>query len=227
MDNKELRKFIQKVWTEKAKEKSIFDYAFEKDYQQVKEQLMKGTNIDFKLDNKHGITLLHIACKDCDNILFEICKQFKANPNIPDRSGQTPIFLSVENKDMRYVKELVDMGADIKWNDNNGSSVLYWGIYSSSLEVLEYLRSLGAKLVTTNVIGRTPLIKAAYLCKYDVMKWLLGFEEVKDTIFMGDKNERNVIHSSCWGPKGGRKGKLMNSIILDDSPECLEYLLDM
>lgn len=128
---------------------------------------------------------------------------------------------------MKFVKTLVEAGAEINLRDNNQSTAFYWGIYSSNLEILKYLHENGAQLVTTNVVGRTPLVKSAYLCKPDVMKWLLEFQEVRDSIHMVDMNKRNVVHSACWGPKGGRKGKMNNGVLFYDSPECLQYLLDL
>ena len=80
-------------------------------------------------------------------------------------------------------------------------------------------------IVYGNVLRRTPLIKAAYLRKAEILEWLLTFQENRDFIDFQDSKGRTAIHAACWGAKGGRIGKKVGGTIIPDSPECLRILL--
>lgn len=76
-----------------------------------------------------------------------------------------------------------------------------------------------------NHISRSPLIKACFLNKPDIVEWLLQFEETLKYINAADLKKRSAIHAACWGPKGGREGKKAGMITITDSPESLKLLL--
>jgi hypothetical protein len=81
-------------------------------------------------------------------------------------------------------------------------------------------------MIVKNLISRSPLIKACFLNRPEVVEWLLQFEETRKYINVGDLRKRAAIHAACWGPKGGRDGKRAGDLVLSDSPESLKLLLE-
>ncbi len=41
-----------------------------------------------------------------------------------------------------------------------------------------------------------------------------------------DNKGRTALHNAVWGIEGGRDGKRRGHIILEDSPECAQLLLN-
>ena len=42
-----------------------------------------------------------------------------------------------------------------------------------------------------------------------------------------DSNGRTAMHNAAWGRDGGKHGKRRGEIVLDDSPSCVELLLNL
>jgi hypothetical protein len=75
---------------------------------------MKGTISVNEYSNKKGMSLLHIAViKRSLLAAKELLEKYKANPNLQDSFGNTPlIFASSEKGDVPMVKLLLKYGAD-------------------------------------------------------------------------------------------------------------------
>ncbi len=90
----------------------------------MKKQLAEGQNIN-QQTKKKGFTALHIATLKAKPDLVKFLIENKADPNIKDSKGQTPIF-QITNS-MYYHKEiaqlLIDAGTDLEIKDNNGYTI--------------------------------------------------------------------------------------------------------
>ena len=189
------------------KDLKVFDFAENKNYKGVESCLLDGMDVNTRDSTRKHSTLLHIAARENDFELLRICKKFRADPNILDRKGQTPIYNALENISKDFVKELIAMGTDLNIKDNNSGSCFYWAVNCADLDCLKILYKAGADVDTENMMKRDPLIKACYMGKHDMVKWLLQFECFRKGINTGDTNNRTAMHAACWGPKGGRDGK--------------------
>ena len=230
MSNKELRNLQKKIWKREESQNNpystIFDLAWEAKFEEVRQLLLKGLDVNSRNGKKANTTLLHIAAEKNYIELANMLEMFRADPNVRDEIGMTPIFYAVERKNHEMIELLIKMGANVNATDKFESSVFYCAIYSSDVKSLEILKRNGAKIHCVNKIQRTPLIKAAYLDKPDAVEWLLQFEEIRKTMNVKDNRGRGAIHAACWGPKGGREGKKNSGRIVSDSPRSLELLLN-
>ena len=231
MTKKEVRQLRRMIWKFKKgddenKITNIFNLAWDGKVNQVKDLLLTGMDVNSRNGQKGHFSLLHIATQKNDFELFQVLEKFKPDPNIRNRMLLTPLFYAIENCNFEMMERLVKMGADVNAADKNGSNCFSWGIFSSTLPVLKWLAEHGARMGFQNFIKRSPLIKACFLNKPEVVKWLLEFEEVRKGLHFQDNRGRSALHAACWGPKGGRDGKKTGKTILNDSPKSLEYLLE-
>jgi hypothetical protein len=195
------------------------------DVQRARNLLLKGIDVNVQNDKDKMRGLLHYAARTGSKVMVDMLAAFKPNVELRDETGMTPLFYGVESKDACTVRTLLELGAQPNVVDSTGSSPIYWGVYCSTVEVLDLLKTYGSKLHVGSRQGRTPLLKSCFMGKFDMVEWLLQSPEIIEEINAQDSRGRTALHTSCWGPSGGRHGKLINGTILKDSPESLRAVL--
>jgi ankyrin repeat protein len=203
----------------------IFTRVRENNVEGVRNTLLKGTDVNVRDPRKSFVGLLHEAARIASIEMINMLKAFNPDINLKDETGMTPLFYAVESKNPECVKTILEMGADPNHQDFQTSTPIYWAVYSSTLEILKLLKQYGAKLHVENRLSRTPLLKAAFMCRPTYVEWLLEWPEIIEQINTQDERGRTALHTSCWGSSGGRMGKNINGVLLEDSPECLKLLL--
>lgn len=88
---------------------------------------------------------------------------------------------------------------------------------------MDYLYKKGADPELGSKLDRTPLSKACYLGNVEVVKYLLS---INVDLLKQDNKGRTALHNAAWGAEGGRDGKRRGHIMLDDSPESVELLIE-
>jgi ankyrin repeat protein len=106
----------------------------------IEQLLTAGFIINFKMPNFAKRTALHIAAeKGIEKmIVFLIGKG--ADPNIADPLGVTPVLLAAQNKHIKSVLCLANLGADLNVRTNNGHS---FSDYASDSDKKVYKKYLG------------------------------------------------------------------------------------
>lgn len=117
--------------------KAFGGYEVQPDRRNILEQLIDAFLSLIGIDNKRygvngvnmeGATPLHLVAGSKDLVAL-LVEKYKADLNIPDRSGATPIFnavsLGVQPDIVKYMKE---HGADLAHRDNEGNSLLHCAI---------------------------------------------------------------------------------------------------
>jgi len=89
-----------------------------------------------KNGKKAHYSLLHIAAEKNYVELLDILSNFDVDVNIRNRLLITPIYYAVENKNISFVRRLIEMGADLNLEDKNGSAVFYWAVYMADISTL-------------------------------------------------------------------------------------------
>lgn len=92
-------------------------------------------------------------------------------------SKEVDICLAILRDDLTRVKELLNY-VDINSVNNKGDSLLMIAVMSTNIDIIKYLLEKGAKVVTFNKAGYTPL---SYI-QYYVKRWE-GVEHPEAEIF--------------------------------------------
>lgn len=79
-----------------------------------------------------------------------------ANVNETDKHGETPLFLAVENGNLTLVQMLVEAGCNI-WHKNAYEISVIHTCTASTIDIVEYLYSVGAEFDYLGNQGITPL----------------------------------------------------------------------
>lgn len=95
--------------------------------------------------------------------LVKILLDHGANPDLPNRRGNTPLILAVENNNLALVKLLLQYPVNINQKDFNGDTALLAAIKNSNLELVKILLEAGANPNERNEEGENPLFIATGL----------------------------------------------------------------
>jgi ankyrin repeat protein len=204
----------------------IFEFAQQGRLEEVRSTLLKGVDVDVKNPKAKFQGLLHIAAQAKNIALLEMLLKFEPAIDLEDEEGSTPLFYAIESKCETTVRFFLEHGANPNHRDKISSNPIYWAVYSSTIEVLKLLKRFGANLHLENRMNRTALTKAAFLCKHQVVQWLLEDANIIKNLDAQDERGRTAAHTACWGRSGGRHCKNIDGVWMDDSPESLAALLD-
>ena len=67
---------------------------------------------------------------------------------------------AVKRKQTDIAKILIDKGANINYEDNEGTHIIHYAVFSGSEKLVEMLINAGVKLKATDQYGLTPLVYA-------------------------------------------------------------------
>jgi ankyrin repeat protein len=131
------------------------------DLAKISSELAGGADVNER-DRTGQRTALHWAAKGGNRAAMEKLFEAKADPNVKDRQGRSPLWGAVET-DLETVKLLLDKGADVNARDQINSSPLLWAAGFGKPETVGFLITKGADVKATDDNGWTPLIWAAGL----------------------------------------------------------------
>ncbi len=116
----------------------------DKDNVSLKE-MIKGYNVN--TFDSSGVNLLTYAVMTGDLNIVKIVGDNGANPNLKNKTsmGSTPLMMSSEYTDLKIAKYLIEKGADINIQDNNGDPVINWSAYYGNVPFTKLMLDLGAK----------------------------------------------------------------------------------
>jgi ankyrin repeat protein len=69
-----------------------------------------------------GLTSLHFACIECDEICVKLLLDRCANPNSIDNANATPLYLAIFYGNMNYIKLLLEYGTEPTEDDRDLAS---------------------------------------------------------------------------------------------------------
>eukprot|EP00833_Pecoramyces_ruminatium_P014841 jgi/Orpsp1_1/1188873/evm.model.d7180000067864.1 len=135
----------------------------------------KGADLDIQ-DTLHQDTALTLACTQYQNsiIIKDLIIRGKANINLANGEGNTPLILACQNDIINIPKLLVDYGAEINArNTQDQSSALLVTINSCNYSMMKYLIDHGADINIRNCRGETPLMIACKINNKYMAEYLL------------------------------------------------------
>ncbi len=128
----------------------------------VKALLANGAKPDYR-NPASGLSAMATAAAEGHVTIIRLLAKNKADVNLPDLSGRTPIFYAVENNQLRALRTLLILGADPNVKDHNGVSVLMRAAAQNREDCLALL--LRQKTIDVNAqdnLGRSVVAYSAY-----------------------------------------------------------------
>ena len=124
------------------------------------------------------LTAAHIAVKSKDMEPLEMLRFFETldhfDFDLPDAGGESPLFYAISRKKLPLVKYFIGKGANLKrTSTKNRWSPVYMAATLGTVEILEYLLSLGCDVNQQTAIKRTALTKACWMGREDSVAALL------------------------------------------------------
>ncbi|KAL5016559.1 hypothetical protein ScPMuIL_006148 [Solemya velum] len=141
---------------------------------------------------------VHYAAAHGDvTILMDAIRKDPSLLEQQDSDGLTPLANAVQSQQMKCVKQLVKVGANINAQDNFGRTCLSIAAYQGWYDGVLFLLRNGAKKTITDKSGRTPLHASTYCIDTRTMDGLLQnltLEEVNTP----DQEKMNALHWAAF-----------------------------
>jgi ankyrin repeat protein len=131
--------------------------------------LEKGLNPN--ITDENGTTLLHIASYYKSFEVLTVLINAKADLNIKDKMGYTPISYS---NDQRIARLLIQHDADLSITLHGKQTILHHAIVMQEEEVVKLLIEKGVDIDLADDEGRTPISLSAEMGQVEIVKILLA-----------------------------------------------------
>jgi len=194
-------------------------------YSEVKRLLDNGASIestDPSTIKNQGP--LHIACLNGDLGMVKLLEKYGCDFESLDFEQMTPIYYAIQSENIEVIDYLVSKGVDLEHRECQDRTPFYWACCQCSPKIVDYLYRLGCKINVVSKLKRSPLSKAAYIGRADIVELLLSYEGIE--IDQLDNRGRTPLHNAVWGKTGGREGKRVGSTQQEDCPEAAQLLLE-
>ena len=133
------------------------------------------------VQDSEGVTPLIIACKmGLPQMIIQLLQHktvAKANPNIKDKFGRTPLHWSAELGHADCTKALIAAQVDLNPKDGDYETPFVRAIKRNSLEVLDVLIHAGCDRADIDGLNGTAMTMAALLGRTQIIEKLLSVEE--------------------------------------------------
>lgn len=129
----------------------------------IKLLLANGAKVDYRNPATGLCALSAAAAEDQSAAIRLLVRTGKADVNLPDLSGRTPIFYAVEQDKADALRTLISLGADVNAQDNNGVTPLMRASAKNCQDCVNIL--LKQKNINTNLKdfqGRTAITYSVY-----------------------------------------------------------------
>ena len=140
--------------------------------------VQKGSKID--IVDGDGRSIIYIPIKyRYDKILTLLLDLNRDNfgisiLDIQDKNGNIPLHYTIINKNIDYIKRLIEYGSNINIADNDGNNSLHIAIYSKEIEICQSILDNNIDINSRNKLGETALHIACNLELEDIIVLLLN-----------------------------------------------------
>ena len=125
--------------------------------------------------NEFGATAMHEAVDGNHVDVVQALVERRANPNIQDGRGNTPLMLAARSGHAEVIRALMDgpMKVELEVQNNAGQTALTWAVVNGHIKVVRLLMSLGSDPMTLDADGRGILAITASTGQENLMKAML------------------------------------------------------
>jgi uncharacterized protein len=113
------------------------------------------------------------AAKSADRATALAALEQRADPNLTDADGTTPLIWAVHNDDAELVKRLLEAGADVSAKNSYGATAMSEAAVTANAAVLAALLEAGADVDSPNADGQTALMVVARTSNVESAELLL------------------------------------------------------
>lgn len=141
-------------WTDSQR---LVDAAKEHDVEQVQLMCAHGADFQLAVHPTSADTVLHVAARNSDLALVELCMGYGVDVDPMNSEGETPLHLAASKAEMPIVKLLVELGATLNISNGNGETPLMLVCRRGHAETARYLVDKKADAEAKTRLGDTPL----------------------------------------------------------------------
>lgn len=175
-------------------QEQTFETAVKKNNLLVISRLAPATQ-DIDVRGTNGKTALMIAAKAGETALVEKLLLLGADPNAININGGTPIMFAAISGNATIIQQLIDANANIDARGNNGWSALMIAVAKGHLAATKLILDIGADINTQDIYLWTPLLRASYENRADIVRWLAHNKNVN--INHQDEHGATALHHAA------------------------------
>ncbi len=117
--------------------------------------------------------VLHDSAYEGDILKLQEHLRLHKGVDEPNQAGLSALHVAIKMGDLKIAKILLENGADINFQDNNGNTPLILAIKKKDLELVSFVVLQGADVNLANNEGITPLHQGAFSGNEKVVDFLL------------------------------------------------------
>lgn len=159
----------------------------------AEQAILGGAPIDGPDDKRFRLTPLHFAAMGNHPDVIRILLKYGATISARDPDQKTPLHYAAKCKGGEGATVLLELGADMKSKDAYGELPAFRAAKSGGIACMKAFIAAGFDLRTRGSHGET-ILHAAALSTNEMMKYLLGYEEVKMGIHIRDADRETPLH---------------------------------
>lgn len=161
------------------------------DLEKVKELVNRNSTIVDSRDLSDGHSALHTLVKRRDGPWLRYILTLGANPNLPDKKGNTPLMLASQIGYIEGIEMLAQRGAKVDEPNDAGETPLILAVHKRDIPMLRILLAAGADPDRSDNSGRTAR---------DYAKLDGAASQTLDEIEKNDKNKKTRKTPQTYGP---------------------------
>jgi hypothetical protein len=159
-------------------------------FEDVKDLIAKGANVNAKDKNYGEATALHVAVENGNAEIVKFLLDMGAKINARDKYRRTALMLIDDDATPELVRMLLDHRAKVNAFDTEENTALMLAAQYENAEILRVLIDAGARLNAQNKEGKTALMLAAENGYYANVEILL---EAGADIYLRDKEGKTAL----------------------------------
>jgi len=179
------------LWDGKYTEEELSERFVLYDYVKLRNLCRRDSSKDYISEK-----ILFVLCMSGNNNrVRKFLQENNVNVNVNwcDRGGWTSLLIAAHRGHTEVVRTLLEYGVSVDKQTNQGWTAFLYAVFYGHVDIMDMLHVYGANVRhTTRVNGVTPLMRAAYSCRLNVVRMIVKWS-TSDIILEKDSNGLNSI----------------------------------
>jgi ankyrin repeat protein len=153
----------------------------------VKEYIRKYNQVDMPLtNNDYRNRMIHLAAESSNNNILTMLISLKANINIQNKLGETPIHFAVRGRHIENINNLLMQGVDLTIPTSKGETPMYYAMTTGDMRVINMLYTSNSPVLGVDKEGNNLIHYCILNCpsykednetvpntKSEIIQWLI------------------------------------------------------